>query len=92
MALCVKITVFWDMVPCMSSLIDVQRLLEEHSASIFMVEENKEKSTMKVEGACSSKMSVSINQLTWCLIPEDSNLCMAAFLNSFQSLEIRNLK
>jgi hypothetical protein len=61
-SLYVKI-IFWDMVPCMTSLIDVHELLEEYTASIFMVEEQEEKSAMKVEGVHSSYMPMNIHQL-----------------------------
>lgn len=54
MAVYVKITIFWDVVPCMISMIDVHELWEEYAASIFMVEGQKEKSAMKVEGVHSS--------------------------------------
>jgi hypothetical protein len=72
MAVTMKITIFWDVMPY--RLVDHYWHFRGTYASSFRVEDS---SALKMEAAHSSKMPVTVYQSTWHQIPEDSNLSLS---------------
>jgi hypothetical protein len=70
MSMTLKITVFWNVMPC--SLVYVTDISEECAPSIFW--EKDSSFTLMMEAAYPSDMSASIYLTTNCHIPEDNIL------------------
>jgi hypothetical protein len=68
--LSLQITLFWDWMSC--NLVDIY-WLEEHAGTSSV--KRLFPSTLKMETACSSGTSVTIDQTKWHHIPVESNLC-----------------
>jgi hypothetical protein len=66
-AVSMKVTVFWDVVPCSPvKFTDVSEVLAASIMKVIIA--------LMKEAGSTSEMSVNFYQTTWCNIPEDSHL------------------